>query len=243
MWQKSSNGKKVDVEYNNNPMISGSTSDYLDFFKREFTSNNQTSQSTTSSQIVTKGKTYAEASKEPPMKMNKLNLHYSSCSPAPPPTIAQNLQIAQTLKQVLKRVESLEQKPQKLSILVDVNVTTSTLEEQLQKKLSEMNSKFDSKLQEMEKMSNKRMQDSENMILEKFEEMRMAHSNDIKKTFDTKMDQMHSTFVLFMDRLETKLASTGAGDVKESIPVPGKINNGHKGQVSLYNGEEDRRGW
>jgi len=57
---------------------------------------------------VTKTKTYAQASKEPPTKMNKLNLHYSAFSPSPPPLESQNLQIVSTLQQVLKRVESLE---------------------------------------------------------------------------------------------------------------------------------------
>jgi len=211
---------KVNVEYNNKPMLSGATSEYLAFLKRKF-SGNQTPKSLMASQVVTKGKTYAEISREPPMKMNKLNLHYSSFSPAPPPTSAQNLQIAQTLQQVLKRVESLEKKPQQQPV-VGGKVSNSTLEDRLQKKLSDMNSKFDIKLKEMETISNQRMIDSENMILEKFEQMQMAHSNDIKQTFDTKMDQMHSTFALFMNRLETKLASTGAGDATESVPVPGK---------------------
>jgi len=211
---------KVNVTYNNKSMTSGATSDYLDFLKRKF-SGDQNSKPLKESQVVTKGKTYAEISREPPTKMKKLNLHYSSFSPPPPPTSAQNLQIAQTLQQVLKRVESLEKKPQQLPV-VDGESSDPPLEERLHKKLSEMNSKFDDKLKEMETKSNQRMIDSENMILEKFEQMQMEHSNDIKQTFDTKMDKMHSTLAVFMNRLETKLASTGAGDAKESVPVPGK---------------------
>ena len=163
------------------------------------------------------------------MKMNKLNLHYSAFSPSPPPSESQNLQIVSTLQQVLKRVDSLElkkgnvNKDEQEQLLQKRN--NESLEERLNQKMRELDMKFDTALTEIEEKTDQRMRESENMVMNKFEELHVAYSEDIKKSFDERMNTMNSTLEGFMTRLESKLASTRTEDTqKSSVPVPGKYH-------------------
>ena len=220
--------KQIAIEAKSRAHVSEAASDYLLFLKRKFDSPQRNEVCNENTQ-VTKTKTYAQASKEPPLKMNKLNLHYSaSFSPSPPPSESQNLQIVTTLQQVLKRVESLETHKGKNDNtagqqLIDKGNNTALLEERLNKKMRELDLKFDTALSGIEEKTDKRMRESENMVMSKFEELHIAYSEDIKKSFDARMTTMNSTLEGFMTRLESKIVSTRADDTQMSgVSVPGK---------------------
>ena len=217
--------KQIAIETQSKASLSEAASDYCLFLKRKFESPQQ-NEACLESKNVTKTKTYAQASRAPPMKMNKLNLHYSAFSPSPPPSDSQNLQIVSTLQQVLKRVESLESKKGNVNeddqqLIYKRN--TESLEERLNQKMKELDMKFDTALTEIEEKTDQRMRESENMVMNKFEELHVAYSEDIKKSFDERMNTMNSTLEGFMTRLESKLVSTRTDDTQMSgVPVPGK---------------------
>lgn len=97
------------------------------------------------------------------------------------------------------------------------------LEERLNKKMRELDTKFETALSEIEERTDTRMRESENMVMNKFEELHIAYSEDIKKSFDARMTTMNSTLEGFMTRLELKIVSTRADDAQMSgVSVPGK---------------------
>ena len=100
---------------------------------------------------------------------------------------------------------------------------TALLEERLNKKMRELDMKFDTALSEIEERTDQRMRESETMVMSKFEELHIAYSEDIKKSFDARMTTMNSTLEGFMTRLESKIVSTRADDTQMSgVSVPGK---------------------
>ena len=215
--------KKIQVQEKSNKKLNAAESEYADFLKRKFMHNPQDSQVSATTK-VTKNKTYAEASKEPPMKMNRLNLHYSQFSPK----VADKndtTQIQITLQQVLKRVNELETSQN------TVPTKDTTYHEQMQydlevkmdEKLKRFDDTLNTKLSKLEEETNKKMLKSESMILSKFEEMQVATSHKMQSLFEDKMNVMNATLGNFMINLENKLGSTGATNTQMGgVGVPGK---------------------
>ena len=194
---------KVDARRRNT--LTEADTNYAAFLKRKFTHNPQDPQTSTTAKI-TKNKTYAEASREPPIKMNKINLHYSKFSPKVVSTAA-HVQI-NALERVLERVSTLEKSGSNGMMTAERDAWESNLEQRMNEKMNEMQNKFDEKLLNMEQHTIKRMKESENIFMKKFEEIQTNQSEKIEKSFDTKMCEVTSKLDAVMRLMLTNMEST-----------------------------------
>jgi len=182
--------------------------DYATFLKRKFASNPQ---EPTSPTLATTGgtKSYAEASREPPLK--RVNqLHFSKFST--PNTIKLNSYDQEPTKMmqprlseiqaVLDRLEALEKKAQS-------QPTPVNWEEEIDKRISDkigvIRVEIDNQLQEFEHNTNERFKKSEEIIINKFQELQEHTSIELQKKMDNRMNLMEQKFDTFLDQFQTVL--------------------------------------
>ena len=170
--------------------------------------------------IGVSAKSYAEASRGPPAKLTRVNLHYSKFSR--PTTLRTNtyqnssgnvgsetMQMKQGLSGASSEKNSLE--------------WMKSLEDRLAKKIDEYRNDFDKKLVELEHQTQERMEKSEGMILSRLQEMQVKTTEDIKLTFNEKMGNVDQKFHMIMAMLsKQQTGSTGLSTTTNSGDGPGK---------------------
>jgi len=173
-------------------------------------------------QKVTENKTYAEASREPPVKLTRINLHYSKFSR--PTTLRTNTyQGSDMLQHDRGNVSKNNNQGEGSNIgLPTSNDWMKAMEDRLTKKINDYRKDFDAKLSDLEKQTQARMEKSEEMILGKLQEMQVKTTEDIKQSFNAKMNNVDHKFELIMNMLTKQTGSTGPNNTTASVTGPGK---------------------
>jgi len=200
--------------------------DYAEFLKRKFAANPQDMDAG----IVkrdTKHKTYAEASKAPPQRKQKMNLHYSQFSAAS--TIRLNEQVKkakistgedQNLQMVLKRLDELEEKNNESHPASQD--WEEKLNDELNTKMAIFQKNFDKQMSDLEDKTEQRMKKSEDLIIGKLNEMQTNNTANITQSFDSRMDEMGGKLDRYMQMFMAKLGSTGNIRHESDVNVAGK---------------------
>ena len=187
--------------------------DYATFLKRKFTSNPQDSNSTN----TTGGKSYAEASRGPPLKKSN-QLHYSVFSK--PAAVQYNS----------FQPESTDTNPsgtnQNMSTPSVAQVNNTNWEEKMEERLTEkigvIRLEFEAQIKELEERTNERLQQNEESIIQKFKDFQNQTSEKMMQSFDNRMNNMESKFEGFFSKFTEIMQSTGAGSTNGSASVAGK---------------------
>ena len=172
---------------------------------------------------------YAEASRAPPSKTGRMNLHYSKFSEANP--IELNVQKKKAkihssnentintkhIEVMLNRLEKLE-KDTKTS----PNQWENEMDRRLTEKMNQFKEQFDAKLEQMEEQTDQRLRKSEELIVGKLQEMQIQNTANITHTFDLKMNEMGHKLDTYMTMFMAKIESTSATEHKRSAFVTGK---------------------
>jgi len=220
--------EKIRFEEKGNSM-SKKGGEYADFLKRKFQGNPQDMDSAVR-QVNTKYMSYAEASKAPPLRQNRMNLHYSQFSEASPITLNANVKKARTtsiketqdnvkVEMILKRLEALESPS---TNQVQQNMWEENFNKKLQKQMHELQAQVEAKLTELECQTELRMQKSEEILLGKIQEMQIVHTQNITSSFENKMNQVHTKLDQYMTLFMNKIESTGPREYHRSALVAGK---------------------
>jgi len=210
---------KPRVEEKRTSKMSEEDTAYAAFLKRKFSHNPQDPQHS-GEEKITKTLTYAEASKQPPVKMTRLNLHYSKFSPkSPPPTTAHGLEITN----IATRLEALEKCNPVESHDPSRSQWSSELEKRMEEKMVELQQRFDAKMMEMERKTTARMEESEELFMKKFESIHITHSAKIERSFDTRMNDVTSKLDAVMQLILQNNKSTSTTNTQmEGGVVTGK---------------------
>ena len=105
---------------------------------------------------------------------------------------------------------------------VSSNEWMKAMEKRLTEKINDYREDFDAKLSALEKQTQVRMEKSEEMILGKLQEMQVKTTEDIKESFNAKMNNVDHKFELIMNMLTKQTGSTGPNNTTESVNGPGK---------------------
>jgi len=193
--------------------------EYAEMLKRKF---GNPQESMNQGQTVTANKTYAEASREPPTKLTRINLHYSKFSR--PTTLRTNTyqgnETSQRNKDNASKGDDQGWKSDHEQVLS--NEWMKDMEQRLTEKINDYREDFDAKLSALEKQTQARMEKSEEMILGKLQEMQVKTTEDIKESFNVKMNNVDHKFDLIMNMLTKQTGSTGPNNTTESVNGPGK---------------------
>jgi len=225
--QKIFGSEKVRIEGRNNES-SKKGSEYAEFLKRKFQGNPQDMDNVIRRSDTSK-LSYAEASRAPPNRQGKMNLHYSKFSESSP--IVLNMQNKKakrgsendgsqksSVDVLMSRIERLETSAQELP-----NVKwEEEMNRRLTEKMNQFKLQFDEKLELMEKQTDQRFQKSEQIIVGKLHEMQIQNTANINKSFTTKMNEMGHKLDTYMTMFMAKIESTSAIEHNRSAFVTGK---------------------
>ena len=191
--------------------------DYAEMLKRKFSNPQDPMQSTTK---ISETKSYAEASRGPPAKLTRVNLHYSKFSR---PTTLRTNTYQNSSGHVSTGTMQTEQGPSEVSGEKNSLAWMKSLEDRLAKKIDDYRKDFDQKLVDLEKQTQDRMEKSEGMILNRLQEMQMKTTEEIKLSFNEKMNNVDQKFHMIMTMLSKQpTGSTGPNNTTESVNGPGK---------------------
>jgi len=216
------------ITINRGRQTSKKDQEYADFLKRKFGANPQDMDAGIAKRD-TKYKTYAEASKAPPQRKQRMNLHYSQFSEASgiqlneqvkKTKVNHNKEKEQELQMVLQRLESLEKKKD------EPEHTNQDWEEKLNEKLNNkmavFQKNFEMQMKTLESKTENRMKKSEELIIGKLHEMQMNNTTNITNSFDSRMDEMGGKLDQYMRMFMEKLGSTGNTRHESDVSVVGK---------------------
>jgi len=204
--------------------------EYAEYLKRKFQGNSQDTNDVMRYSDTAK-LSYAEASRSPPQRHGRMNLHYSKFSESstielnhqPKKTRTETVQTAQereSFNVLLKRLEKLE-----------TNVTNShsapttwenALNDRLQDHMNKFQKQFESKLSALETQTEQRMQKSEKLILQQLNEMQAINTQSITNSFTSQMSQVNGKLDKYMTMFMAKLESTGTIEHHRGAIVAGK---------------------
>jgi len=228
--QKIFNNAKIRFEDKGNPM-SKKGNEYADFLKRKFQGNPQDMDSAVRP-ADTRHMSYAEASKAPPLRQNRMNLHYSKFSEANPIKLNSQMKQARTsssskdvqnhphMEMILKRLDALESPS--TTQQGQNNMWEKQFNDKLQKQMHEWQEQVDAKLSDLECQTELRMKKSEEILLGKIQEMQIVHTQNITSSLENKMNQVHNKLDQYMTLFMDKLESTGPSEHNRSALVAGK---------------------
>jgi len=228
--QKIFNNAKIRFEDKGNHLLKQGN-EYADFLKRKFQGNPQDMDSAVR-HVDTKHMSYAEASKAPPLRQNRMNLHYSKFSEANPITLNSHVKKARTsssskddqdhthMEMILKRLDALESPS--YSQQERNNMWEKQFSDKLQKQMDVMQKQVETKLSDLEDQTELRMQKSEAILLGKIQEMQIVNTQNITRSFENKMNQVHNKLDQFMTLFMENLESTGPSEHHRSALVAGK---------------------
>ena len=206
-------------------------SEYAEFLKRKFQGNPQDVDNVTRRSDTSK-LSYAEASRAPPSRPGKINLHYSKFSASSP--IVLNVQNKKakhdsasdgasanaSVDLLLSRIEQLETNSQ----VKQTDKWEDEMDKRLTEKMNQFKMQFDEKLEYMEAQTDQRLRKSEQLIVGKLHEMQIQNTENINKSFTTKMNEMGNKLDTYMTMFMAKIESTGAIEHNRSAFVTGKCN-------------------
>jgi len=202
--------------------------EYAEFLKRKFQGNPQDVDNAMRHSGTSK-LSYADASRAPPSKAGRMNLHYSKFSEANP--IELNVQKKKAkihssdektintkhIEVMLNRLEKLEEDSK-----TSPNQWENEMDRRLTEKMNQFKAQFDAKLEHMEEQTDQRLRKSEELIVGKLQEMQIQNTANITKSFDMKMNEMGHKLDTYMTMFMAKIESTSATEHKRSAFVTGK---------------------
>ena len=205
------------------------SSAYAEFLKRKFQGNPQDSVDRRSDTLQL---SYADASRAPPLRQGKMNLHYSKFSESSP--IVLNVQnkkakiddegngvpISKNVELLMSRIEQLETN----SRVLPTAKWEDEMDRRLTEKMNQFKLQFDDKLEQMEEQTDQRLRKSEQLIVGKLHEMQIQNTENINTSFTTKMNQMGNKLDTYMTIFMAKIESTSAIEHNRSAFVTGKCD-------------------
>jgi len=200
--------------------------DYAEMLKRKFSNPQEPMQATAK---ISETKTYAEASRGPPAKLTRVNLHYSKFSRLTTlrtNTYQNSSGIISTANEIMQKQHGSHETSNMQGDHKDEKNSMAwmkSLEDRLAKKIDDYRKDFDQKLVELEKQTQDRMEKSEGMILNRLQEMQVKTTEDIKLSFNEKMNNVDQKFHMIMTMLsKQQTGSTGMSTMTISGDGPGK---------------------